>query len=32
MADRLDKVILDARRAADQRATGYRAQALKLYP
>lgn len=30
--DRLDKVILDARRAADQRATGYRAQALKMYP
>ncbi len=30
--DRLDKVMLDARRAADQRATGYRAQALKLYP
>jgi len=29
--DRLDKVILDARRAADQRATGYRVQALKLY-
>ena len=30
--DRLDKVILDARRAADQRAAGYRAQALKMYP
>ncbi len=30
--DRLDKVILDARRAADQRARGYRAQALKMYP
>lgn len=30
--NRLDKVILDARRAADQRAMGYRAQALKMYP
>ncbi len=30
--DRLDKVMLDARRAADQRAAGYRAQALKMYP
>ncbi len=30
--DRLDRVIREARRAADQRATGYRAQALKLYP
>lgn len=30
--DRLDKVILEARRAADQRAAGYRAQALKMYP
>ena len=29
---RLDKVILDARRAADRRERGYRAQALKLYP
>ena len=30
--DRLDKVVLEARRAADQRDAGYRAQALKLYP
>lgn len=30
--DRLDKVVLEARRAADQREAGYRAQALKLYP
>jgi hypothetical protein len=30
--DRLDKVILEARRAADKRDAGYRAQALKLYP
>jgi len=30
--DRLDKVILEARRAADRRDAGYRAQALKLYP
>jgi predicted HNH restriction endonuclease len=30
--DRLDKVILEARRAADKRESGYRAQALKLYP
>lgn len=30
--DRLDQVIRDARRAADQRAAGYRERALKLYP
>jgi 5-methylcytosine-specific restriction endonuclease McrA len=30
--DRLDQIVRDARRAADQRAAGYRAQALKLYP
>lgn len=30
--DRLDKVILEARRNADRRATGYRERALKLYP
>ena len=30
--DRLDKMVLEARRAADQRDAGYRAQALKLYP
>jgi 5-methylcytosine-specific restriction endonuclease McrA len=30
--DRLDQVIRDARRAADQRAAGYRERALKLFP
>jgi len=30
--DRLDKIVLEARRNAEQRAAGYRAQALKLYP
>jgi 5-methylcytosine-specific restriction endonuclease McrA len=30
--DRLDQIVRDARRAADQRAAGYRAQALKMYP
>lgn len=30
--DRLDKLVLDARRQAEQRAQGYRARALKLYP
>lgn len=30
--DRLDQVVRDARRNAEQRAAGYRAQALKLYP
>jgi len=30
--DRLDKVIADARRAAEEREKGYRAQALKMYP
>ena len=30
--DRLDQVVREARRNADQRAAGYRAQALKLYP
>lgn len=29
---RLDKVVLDARKAADARAEGYREKALKLYP
>lgn len=29
---RFDKVIADARRAADERGLGYREQALKLYP
>ena len=30
--DKLDKVIADARRAAEERGKGYREQALKLYP
>jgi predicted HNH restriction endonuclease len=30
--DRLDQIVRDARRNADQRAAGYRAQALKMYP
>ena len=30
--DRLDQVVREARRNAEQRATGYRAQALKLFP
>jgi HNH endonuclease len=30
--DRLDKVVLEARRNADKRAAGYRDQALKLFP
>lgn len=30
--ERLDKVIADARRAAEDRDKGYRAQALKMYP
>jgi 5-methylcytosine-specific restriction endonuclease McrA len=30
--NRLDQVIRDARRNADQRAAGYRERALKLYP
>jgi hypothetical protein len=29
---RLDRIVADARRASDLRATGYREQALKLYP
>jgi 5-methylcytosine-specific restriction endonuclease McrA len=29
---RLDRVVLEARRAAEQRAAGYRARALKLFP
>jgi hypothetical protein len=31
-ADKLDRVVAEARRASDQRAAGYREQALKLYP
>jgi 5-methylcytosine-specific restriction endonuclease McrA len=30
--DRLDKVVLEARRNAEKRDAGYRAQALKLFP
>ena len=30
--DRLDKLVLEARRQAEKRAEGYRARALKLYP
>jgi hypothetical protein len=30
--DKLDRVVANARRAADQRAAGYREQALKLFP
>ena len=29
---RLDKIVADARKAADQRAEGYRERALKIYP
>lgn len=31
-SERLDKVVLEARRNAEKRAQGYREQALKLYP
>ena len=30
--DKLDRVVADARRAREQRETGYREQALKMYP
>jgi hypothetical protein len=30
--DRLDRIVAQARRAADERASSYREQALKLYP
>jgi hypothetical protein len=32
MSERLDKVVLEARRNAEMRATGYRERALKLFP
>lgn len=32
MSERLDKVVLEARRNAEKRAAGYREQALKLFP
>ncbi|MHB1360949.1 MAG: YajD family HNH nuclease [Rhodocyclaceae bacterium] len=31
-ADKLDKIVAEARRAAEQRDQGYREQALKIYP
>ncbi|QEP42160.1 HNH nuclease family protein [Ectothiorhodospiraceae bacterium BW-2] len=31
-SDRLDRVVLDARRQAEERQKGYREQALKMYP
>jgi HNH endonuclease len=31
-SERLDRVVADARRLADERAQGYRERALKLYP
>jgi len=31
-SDKLDRIVADARRAADQRQTSYREQALKIYP
>ena len=30
--DRLDRIVADARRAADSRSQGYRERALKIYP
>ena len=32
MSDKLDRLVLEARRAADKRAEGYREKALKIYP
>lgn len=32
MSERLDRIVADARRQADERGKDYRAQALKLYP
>ncbi len=31
-SDRLDQIVADARRSAEQRESGYREQALKIYP
>jgi hypothetical protein len=31
-SDRLDRIVADARRNADQRESGYRERALKIYP
>ena len=32
MTEKLDRLVLEARRAADKRAEGYREKALKIYP
>ncbi len=32
MSEKLDRLVLEARRAADTRAEGYREKALKIYP
>ncbi|PKO83940.1 MAG: HNH endonuclease [Betaproteobacteria bacterium HGW-Betaproteobacteria-11] len=32
MSDKLDRLVADARRSAEQREQGYREQALKIYP
>ena len=32
MSEKLDRLVLEARRAADKRAEGYREKALKIYP
>jgi len=32
MTEKLDRLVAEARRAADKRAEGYREKALKLYP
>ena len=32
MSEKLDRIVLEARRAADKRAEGYREKALKIYP
>ena len=32
MSEKLDRLVLEARRAADKRAEGYRERALKIYP
>ena len=32
MSEKLDRLVLEARQAADKRAEGYREKALKIYP
>ena len=32
MSEKLDRLVLEARKAADKRAEGYREKALKIYP